>query len=91
VQGTNNEVAIELISTHIRQQLSGRTARFRARLATEGLEHALSPAVSSQHLWECGDNVTLIPQTTQLKVRLCLPEWRTRVDHETGHIHGPAG
>lgn len=66
VPGHNNDVAIELISTHIRRKLQERSNQFRQKMA---IPHRLSPSgsphpdVGAEEL-----GLTILPATNQLKV-----------------------
>lgn len=71
VPGSDNAVAIELISTHIRRQLKERGTRLRERLAVAGprslkLAHN-SPNPDTIHYHP---NVAALSETPQLKVRV---------------------
>ncbi|KAJ8588445.1 P-loop containing nucleoside triphosphate hydrolase protein [Rhizopogon salebrosus TDB-379] len=61
VPGSNNSVAIDLISTHIRRQMTERATHFRKHMASKTIECCLSDGnpVSS--------NLIVLPQTPQLK------------------------
>ncbi|PCH42248.1 armadillo/beta-catenin/plakoglobin [Wolfiporia cocos MD-104 SS10] len=66
VPGSDNAVAIDIISTHIRRQLDERATRFRQRMADAGpldlIPKDRKPDPDKEYL-----NVTLLPQTPQLK------------------------
>ncbi|KAH9838433.1 armadillo/beta-catenin/plakoglobin [Rhodofomes roseus] len=65
VPGSDNAVAIDIISTHIRRQLDERATQLRQRLAGTGPRDLVahgSPDLASQTL-----NLTLLPQTPQVK------------------------
>ncbi|KAJ6494854.1 armadillo/beta-catenin/plakoglobin [Mycena vitilis] len=65
VPGQNNEVAIELICTHIRRQLEERTNHFRQKMA---IPH-LYTSPSGHSIKKCKPdelNLTILPQTRQL-------------------------
>ncbi|KDQ56971.1 hypothetical protein JAAARDRAFT_58450 [Jaapia argillacea MUCL 33604] len=66
VPGSDNHVAIELISSHIRRQLDDRTRRFRSKMA---LSRANSSTSISQLAFEQvgHPNLIVLPQTPQLK------------------------
>jgi hypothetical protein len=66
VPGMGNDVAIDLISTHIRQKLNERSTQFRERLCV-GPDGILSPSIASLPL-DQHNNLILIPQTRQLQV-----------------------
>lgn len=63
VPGSDNAVAIELISTHIRRQLNERAGQFRKQMAHN--ERLTFIGEENNH-----PNLILLPQTPQLKVRL---------------------
>lgn len=74
VPGSDNSVAIELISTHIRRQLNDRAQQFRQEMAH-------TPAIERLSFFEDDSDipgVILLPQTPQLKVSGILS---TRNDH----------
>lgn len=66
VPGSDNAVAIDIISTHIRRQLNERATRLRQRLAGAGPRDLIpkdhTPDPGKEYI-----NVTLLPQTAQLK------------------------
>ncbi|EED79844.1 predicted protein [Postia placenta Mad-698-R] len=66
VPGSDNSIAIDIISTHIRRQLDERATRLRQRLAgavpRDLTPEALNPDPTKEYL-----NLTLLPQTPQLK------------------------
>ncbi|KAI0734182.1 armadillo/beta-catenin/plakoglobin [Fomitopsis betulina] len=65
VPGSDNAVAIDIISTHIRRQLDDRATHLRQRLAGTGPRHLGthdSLDISGENL-----NLTLLPQTPQVK------------------------
>ncbi|KAI0926135.1 hypothetical protein AcW1_008379 [Taiwanofungus camphoratus] len=66
VPGSDNGVAIDIISTHIRRQLEERATRLRHRLAEAGprdlIPTGCMPDPDKEYL-----NLTLLPQTPQLK------------------------
>lgn len=67
--GASNSVAIDLIVTHIRRQLDARTLRFRNKLS----QHASLPSTPGEvHGGELREpeNVVLLEQTSQLRVRI---------------------
>jgi uridine kinase len=66
VPGGNNTVAIDLITTHIRRQLSERSLRLRTELSKTPAP--LSNAVSETSYFGLPPNVVLMEQTPQLKV-----------------------
>jgi len=73
VPGHNNQVAIDLICTHIRQQLEGRSNRFRPRMAIPHLylqsaDGSTTPEPRVEDL-----NLTVLPPTNQLKVDWVAP------------------
>ncbi|EGO24178.1 hypothetical protein SERLADRAFT_448951 [Serpula lacrymans var. lacrymans S7.9] len=61
VPGSDNSVAIELISTHIRRQMNDRARHFRKNMATSSLNGCLSES-NMQQL-----NLVTLPPTPQLK------------------------
>ena len=63
--GSNNEVAIDLICTHIRQKFQERSIRFRQKIVIPHRYLASPSGIESQ-----GEelNLTVFPQTNQLKV-----------------------
>ncbi|KAF7327848.1 Uridine kinase [Mycena kentingensis (nom. inval.)] len=66
VPGSNNEVAIELICTHIRRKLLDRSNHFRQKLAVPHMY----PSPSGRTVAECRVedlDLTIMPQTRQLK------------------------
>ncbi|KAI0926134.1 hypothetical protein AcW1_008379 [Taiwanofungus camphoratus] len=73
VPGSDNGVAIDIISTHIRRQLEERATRLRHRLAEAGprdlIPTGCMPDPDKEYL-----NLTLLPQTPQLKVVACVEQ-----------------
>lgn len=67
VPGSDNEVAIDLISTHIRRQLTDRARSFRPQMVPRP-----SHTLHSIHVLEENPNFIIIPQTSQLKVLSAL-------------------
>jgi len=68
VPGSNNAVAIELISTHVRRELTHRAQEFRGKITSEIKRNpSLNP---SQITVGQLSNLYIIPQTPQLKVLL---------------------
>ena len=67
VPGSNNTVAIELISAHIRRQLQERTNQFRQKLAIPHLYFGGRSGASTPENIEDLD-LRVLPQTPQLKV-----------------------
>ena len=69
--GSDNAVAIDIISTHIRRKLDERATHLRQRLAGTGPRDLVahgSPHLNSETL-----NLTLLPEAPQVKVcRLCF-------------------
>ncbi|KAF9065590.1 armadillo/beta-catenin/plakoglobin [Rhodocollybia butyracea] len=63
VPGQNNEVAIELISTHTRRQLQERSNSFRPKMVTSS---SYSPDLINKPL-ENDPNLMILPSTSQLK------------------------
>ncbi|KAJ7650221.1 armadillo/beta-catenin/plakoglobin [Roridomyces roridus] len=61
VPGSNNAVAIDIISTHIRRQLQERSNSFRPKMA---MPH-LFPSISGKTVQDL--NLTVLPQTPQLQ------------------------
>ncbi|GBE88411.1 Uridine kinase [Sparassis crispa] len=66
VPGSDNAVAIELISTHVRKQLDERATQLRQHLAIGGPRDLPLRSATSDPGKECLD-VNLLPQTRQLK------------------------
>ncbi|KAG1822020.1 armadillo beta-catenin plakoglobin [Suillus subaureus] len=66
VPGSNNSVAIDLISTHIRRQMTERARHFRKRMVSQSIECCLSTSDGSP----VSKNLIVLPQTPQLKDRL---------------------
>jgi uridine kinase len=64
VPGSDNAVAIELISTHIRRQLKDRSNHFRKQMASSPMDDRLSFVGGETAI----PNLILLPQTHQLKV-----------------------
>ncbi|KAG9315184.1 uridine kinase family-domain-containing protein [Chiua virens] len=62
VPGSNNSVAIDLISTHVRRQMNERTRHFREYMATPDIDNCL--LLNGNHE---ESNVILLPQTPQLR------------------------
>ena len=62
--GSDNTVAIELISTHIRRQMNERARRFRKNIADRPLDEYLN-LINGSHE---DSTLVLLPQTPQLKV-----------------------
>ncbi|KAH6909065.1 uridine/cytidine kinase [Coprinopsis sp. MPI-PUGE-AT-0042] len=70
VPGSNNEVAIELLCTHIRQQLQERAKRFRQKLAIPRLylPSNSSPATPTEiEAVDAPIDVNILPQTPQIQ------------------------
>lgn len=68
--GSNNAVAIDLICTHIRQKFQERSNRFRQKIAIPHRYLSLPPGISTSESRREDLNLTVHPQTNQLKV--CL-------------------
>jgi uridine kinase len=68
VPGSENSVAIELISTHIRRQLNERSNQFRQKMAIPRLSGLSVPRCCLEDL-----NLVVLPQTPQLKVGRSIP------------------
>ncbi|KAF9778963.1 armadillo/beta-catenin/plakoglobin [Thelephora terrestris] len=66
VPGSNNNVAIELISTHIRRELTNRAREFRCKI-TNAIKPNPSTPDPSHIAVEQLPNLHIIPQTPQLK------------------------
>nr|XP_018261748.1 uridine kinase [Kwoniella dejecticola CBS 10117]OBR83906.1 uridine kinase [Kwoniella dejecticola CBS 10117] len=68
VPGSSNQLAIELLVTHVKRQLDTRSLRFRRMLAEAGEEKAKARSRSSTLVDGEGgdDNVVLLEQTNQL-------------------------
>lgn len=64
VPGSDNAVAIELLSTHIRRQLNERAGQFRKQMASTPVDERISIIVGDNE----NPNLVLLPQTPQLKV-----------------------
>ena len=64
VPGHDNDVAINLIATHIRRQLKERATRFRPQMAAAS--RTSSPIVPAPIFWQ---NLSVAPQTAQMQVR----------------------
>ncbi|KAF6757225.1 uridine/cytidine kinase [Ephemerocybe angulata] len=67
VPGSNNEVAIELICTHIRQQFQERAARFRHKIAIPHLYLPLSSGASTPECKLEDLDLSVLPQTPQVQ------------------------
>ncbi|KIY44057.1 uridine kinase [Fistulina hepatica ATCC 64428] len=66
VPGSNNDVAVELLTTHIRRKLQERANRFRERLAIPvSIAH-------DQEINEDSLNLTVLPETRQVKGMLTI-------------------
>ncbi|KZT07622.1 armadillo/beta-catenin/plakoglobin [Laetiporus sulphureus 93-53] len=76
VPGSDNAVAIDLISTHVRRQLSERTTRLRQRFADAGPRDLLPHNHTPNPTKECL-RITLLPQTPQLQGILTVLRDRT--------------
>ncbi|KAH7909494.1 armadillo beta-catenin plakoglobin [Hygrophoropsis aurantiaca] len=63
VPGSNNSVAIELISTHIRRQMNERARHFRKAMASRTIDGGLTLTEDTVE----GLNIVVLPQTPQLK------------------------
>lgn len=63
VPGSNNSVAIELISTHIRRQMNERARHFRKNMAVRSVDECLKLANGNSE----GSSFIVLPQTPQLK------------------------
>lgn len=68
VPGASNEVAIDLIATHIRRQMNERALRHRKGLT----DHPGLPRTSSGSISMLPDTVTVLEQTPQIIVRLAV-------------------
>ena len=68
VPGSNNSVAIDLISTHVRRQMNERARHFRKNMACTSIVKC--PKSSNNHK---DLNLIVLPQTPQLKVSLIHP------------------
>lgn len=71
VPGSSNQLAIELLVTHIKRQLDSRTLRFRnmlARMAEEDANGSTSQTANKT----TEEGVILLEQTPQLKVKSCI-------------------
>lgn len=66
VPGSNNNVAIELISTHIHRELTNRAQEFRCKITSEIRRNPPTPD-PSQITVEQLPNLHVVPQTPQLK------------------------
>ena len=65
VPGSDNSVAIELLSTHIRRQMNERARHFRKNITYRPVDECLDSGNGTH-----GDStLVLLPQTPQLKVR----------------------
>lgn len=62
VPGSNNSVAIDLITTHIRRKMTERATHFRKNMASKSIECCLSDGIP------VSSNLIVLPQTPQLKV-----------------------
>lgn len=66
VPGSSNQLAIELLVSHVKRQLDSRSLRFRKLLANmESSESKLKPKSAG---WQKDSHVVLLEQTNQLKV-----------------------
>ncbi|KAG1775910.1 armadillo beta-catenin plakoglobin [Suillus placidus] len=63
VPGSNNSVAIDLISTHIRRQMTERARHFRKHMVSQSVECCLSTSDGNP----VSKNLIVLPQTPQLK------------------------
>ncbi|KIJ66860.1 hypothetical protein HYDPIDRAFT_26280 [Hydnomerulius pinastri MD-312] len=63
VPGSNNSVAIELISTHIRRQMNERARHFRKNMPIRSVDECLKSANGAQQ----GSNLIVLPPTPQLQ------------------------
>ncbi|KAG2131365.1 armadillo beta-catenin plakoglobin [Suillus clintonianus] len=63
VPGSNNSVAIDLISTHVRRQMTERARHFRKHMVSQSIECCLSTLDGSP----LSKNLIVLPQTPQLK------------------------
>lgn len=70
VPGSNNAVAIDLISAHIRRQLQERANQFRQKLAIPRLYLAGSSGASTPESTLEDLDLKILPQTRQLQVRV---------------------
>jgi len=72
VPGSNNDVAIDLICTHIRQKLQERSHKFRQKIAVPS-KYISSPSGASTPEVRIEDlDLTILPQTRQLQVNPLL-------------------
>ena len=65
VPGSSNELAIELLVTHVKRQLDSRSLRFRHMLARLADDEPQTSAVASS---DAEEGVVLLEQTPQLRV-----------------------
>lgn len=77
VPGSSNNLAIDLLVSHVKRQLDSRSLRFRKLLANmEDEDHQEAAASAARRKRLSGDgegeNVFLLEQTNQLKVCLLL-------------------
>ena len=68
--GSNNSVAIDLICTHIRQKFQERSNQFRQKIAIPHRYLPLPSGISTSESRVEDLNLTVYPQTNQLKVFL---------------------
>jgi uridine kinase len=64
VPGSNNSVAIDLITTHIRRKMAERARHFRKHMVSQSIECCLSTSDGNP----VSKNLIVLPQTPQLKV-----------------------
>jgi uridine kinase len=69
VPGSNNSVAIELITTHIRRKLQDRSNQFREKMCAPKVTPRSPSAVVDADIL----GLTVLPETNQLKVGLVWP------------------
>ncbi|EPQ54243.1 armadillo/beta-catenin/plakoglobin [Gloeophyllum trabeum ATCC 11539] len=67
VPGSDNHVAIELISTHIRRQLHERARRFRPKMVSRRPTGLSPPSTVMSNVSDRHPNLILLPQTPQLQ------------------------
>lgn len=63
VPGSNNSVAIDLITTHIRRKMTERVSHFRKHMVSQSIEYCLSTSDGNP----MSKNLIVLPQTPQLK------------------------
>lgn len=90
VPGSDNNVAIDLITTHIRRQLESRTQAFREKKIWSQISEDVMPKLHYIPAEKAGDNdlkIHVLEQTPQLKVNIELRSSFLSHAENIGHLH----